>query len=183
MGRAADTAVVLEDSKVSRHHARIEWVDAQPHLIDLGSANGSAVNDAAITPHVQHPVQYGDRIVIGDFQLVLHEPEAGQSDRAGASGQPLPDERPAVLTRIEPAELSLVVTTPQWTREFPIRGKTVNIGRDPANDIRIDHPVVSRHHARLEQVAHGYKIIDLDSANGLAWQQVPVSQMLLARRG
>jgi ABC-type multidrug transport system ATPase subunit/CRP-like cAMP-binding protein len=40
------------------------------------------------------------------------------------------------------------------------------IGRDPDNDIVLDSPLVSRHHAALERVGDSYRLRDLDSANG-----------------
>ncbi len=180
LGRAKDNAVVLDDEKVSRHHARIEWTGSQLYLTDLGSANGSLVNNVAVQPDAQHPVKYGDEILIGDFQLALHESLAGRIEGLDITDQSLPSQRPAVLTRAEPAALSLVVTTPQWTKEFSIEQETVSIGRDPSNDICIDNPVISRHHAKLEQVAHGYEIVDLGSTNGLSYEQMQVSKMLLA---
>jgi len=48
----------------------------------------------------------------------------------------------------------------EWDR--PI----LTLGRDPANDIVIDHPLASRRHARLERDENGYLIRDLDSTNG-----------------
>jgi ABC-type multidrug transport system ATPase subunit/pSer/pThr/pTyr-binding forkhead associated (FHA) protein len=180
LGRAKDNAIVLDDSQVSRHHASIEYKDAQVYLTDLGSANGSTVNNAALTPHVQHPIQAGDTILIGDFQLSLHELESGSIKRPDTSAQPRADRRAAVLTRAEPASYSLLVTTPDWSKEFPIQKRTVSIGRDASNDICIDLQVVSRQHARLEQVPAGYEIVDLDSTNGLAFEGAAISRMLLA---
>ena len=40
------------------------------------------------------------------------------------------------------------------------------IGRDPANDLVIDHKLASRRHARFEQDDVGFYIRDLDSTNG-----------------
>ena len=180
LGRALDNAVVLEDTKVSRHHARIEWAESQPNLIDLGSANGCTVNGVDVAHNVQHPINTGDRILIGDFELALHQPVAGQTERMGFSAERLADRKPAVLTHAEPAKVSLLVKTLQWTKEIAIEAQTISVGRDPSNDIHIDQPVVSRRHARLDRVAHGYEIVDLDSANGLNFQHVTVSKLLLA---
>lgn len=48
----------------------------------------------------------------------------------------------------------------EWDR--PI----LTVGRDPANDIVIEHPLASRRHARFERDANGYVIRDLESTNG-----------------
>jgi pSer/pThr/pTyr-binding forkhead associated (FHA) protein len=44
VGRAADCGLVLEDPKVSKHHAELRWDGAGWRLFDLGSKNGTSVN-------------------------------------------------------------------------------------------------------------------------------------------
>ena len=119
-------------------------------------------------------------VQIVDFQLTLREPAAGQAERRDVSAQPLPGDKPALLTRADPADVTLSVNTQRWAKSFPLQEETVTLGRDPASDISIDEPVVSWHHARLEQVAGGYQIVDLGSSNGLTCQDAQVAQMLLA---
>ncbi|MFV9504126.1 MAG: winged helix-turn-helix domain-containing protein [Oscillochloridaceae bacterium umkhey_bin13] len=51
-------------------------------------------------------------------------------------------------------------------RELDWESEVVTIGRDGANDIVIDHPLASRRHARLERIADGYAVRDLESTNG-----------------
>ncbi len=48
------------------------------------------------------------------------------------------------------------------------------IGRDPEADIRIDHPTVSRRHARLIVDEDQVVLADLDSGNGTMIEEVPV---------
>lgn len=45
-------------------------------------------------------------------------------------------------------------------------GRRVRIGSHPENDVVLDDPTVSRHHARIEVDARGYRLIDLQSKNG-----------------
>jgi sulfite reductase (NADPH) flavoprotein alpha-component len=59
-------AVVLDDPDVSRRHARLELVDSHLVLTDLGSTNGTYVNDARVTRQVLVP---GDRMRIGRYEL------------------------------------------------------------------------------------------------------------------
>jgi ABC-type multidrug transport system ATPase subunit len=42
----------------------------------------------------------------------------------------------------------------------------ISIGRDPANDIVLDQPQVSRNHAEIERVGQRFRLIDLNSSNG-----------------
>jgi len=180
LGRSADNDIVLDDASVSRHHARIEWLEAQPHVIDLGSANRTLVNDMMLEPNIPYRLNFGDRVQIIDFQMTLREPVVGQEEREDFSGQALPGDRAALLTRAEPAKVTLSVNTQHWAKSFPLQEETLALGRDPAGEIAIDEPVVSWHHARLERVAGGYRIADLHSSNGLTCQDVEVAQMLLA---
>ncbi|KAF0241434.1 MAG: FHA domain-containing [Planctomycetota bacterium] len=62
IGRDAECGIVLEDVDVSRHHASIELREEAYILKDLGSRNGTTVNDRRVT---EAPLQSGDRIGIG----------------------------------------------------------------------------------------------------------------------
>jgi hypothetical protein len=62
-GRDPDNNIVLDDSEVSRHHARLVREAGQIVLEDLGSTNGTRVNGRAIEG--QHVLQPADIISIG----------------------------------------------------------------------------------------------------------------------
>jgi predicted component of type VI protein secretion system len=86
IGRAADCEVSLHDILLSRHHCRVEsgadgWV-----LIDLGSKNGTAVNNRAVT---RHPLSDGETFAIGRVR-VRFRAEA----LAPGEGMTLPPGRP-----------------------------------------------------------------------------------------
>jgi hypothetical protein len=68
IGRGADNALVLQDSRASRHHARIYGRQGALLLADLGSTNGSWVNDRRIQ---EIALGEGDRIRLGDTVLVV----------------------------------------------------------------------------------------------------------------
>jgi pSer/pThr/pTyr-binding forkhead associated (FHA) protein len=42
----------------------------------------------------------------------------------------------------------------------------VTLGRAPDQDLRLDHPTVSRRHALLRKAATGWEVVDLCSTNG-----------------
>ncbi len=62
----AAAAVVLDDLDVSRRHARLEIIDSELVLTDLGSTNGTFVNDEMVTRRVLAP---GDKLRIGRYEL------------------------------------------------------------------------------------------------------------------
>lgn len=86
VGRAPECDIVLEDREVSRRHTRFFWRTGQLLMEDLGSANGTLVNDVPISgPHVVSPA---DKIEIGASTLaVLGLPPAAQPI---VSPQPMP---------------------------------------------------------------------------------------------
>jgi predicted component of type VI protein secretion system len=63
IGRAPENDVVLNDAGVSRTHARIERKPSGWVLTDRASANGVALNGAAIVAAA--PLREGDRIAVG----------------------------------------------------------------------------------------------------------------------
>ncbi len=52
------------------------------------------------------------------------------------------------------------------TRRYPFLKESVIIGKSPGNDIVLDSPHVSRHHASLERTPEGLYCKDLESTNG-----------------
>ncbi|MBI5956234.1 MAG: DUF3662 and FHA domain-containing protein [Chloroflexi bacterium] len=71
LGRSLDNDVVLEDSRVSRHHARVRREGKGFVLEDLGSANGTWVNGKAVT---RGRVADGDVLSLGGLELVFQVP-------------------------------------------------------------------------------------------------------------
>ncbi|MGQ0671036.1 MAG: FhaA domain-containing protein [Actinomycetota bacterium] len=62
LGRLAECDVVIPDPGASRRHARIRHEDGTYVLTDLGSTNGTLVNDEAVR---ERRLEDGDRITIG----------------------------------------------------------------------------------------------------------------------
>jgi two-component system, cell cycle response regulator len=62
VGRAATCDLSLHDSRISRQHARIRWVDGRHWLEDLNSGNGTFVGGRRV---VQHPLSVGDVVQFG----------------------------------------------------------------------------------------------------------------------
>ena len=68
IGRAPDNGLVVRDGRASRHHARIDGRRGTLILTDLGSTNGSFVNDRRVEAVALGP---GDRIRIGTTSLLI----------------------------------------------------------------------------------------------------------------
>jgi SARP family transcriptional regulator, regulator of embCAB operon len=74
IGTDADNHIVLDDQAVSRCHALVLARADGVVLIDLGSANGTFVNDAPAPPDEPILLKDGDRITIGPFRLHYEAP-------------------------------------------------------------------------------------------------------------
>ena len=68
LGRTEDNQIQIARPGVSRHHAVIEFTPGGFSLKDLGSQNGTFLNGDRVTTHA---LTDGDRILIGDAQLVF----------------------------------------------------------------------------------------------------------------
>lgn len=66
LGRLPESDVVVNDAGASRQHARISQSNGEFVLTDLGSTNGTLVNDEAVR---ERSLDDGDRITIGETVL------------------------------------------------------------------------------------------------------------------
>jgi len=71
VGRGSDCDILIDRDSVSRRHARFYRVDDQWFVEDLGSTNGSYIND---TPIQRAPLREGDFVKIGSaiFKFILN---------------------------------------------------------------------------------------------------------------
>ncbi|MET0645161.1 MAG: FHA domain-containing protein [Pyrinomonadaceae bacterium] len=80
VGRRPDNTVCLEDAGVSKYHAVIERRGAQYFITDLGSSNGTTVNDEPLT--AQRALRDGDLICLGGNSTLRFHLEGGASEGA-----------------------------------------------------------------------------------------------------
>jgi Protein of unknown function (DUF3662)/FHA domain len=93
IGRAPDNVLVVRDGRASRHHARIDGRRGTLILTDLGSTNGSFVNDRRVDSVA---LGAGDRIRIGTTSLLIEalgedmppDSEGAEADEATGPGDP-----------------------------------------------------------------------------------------------
>ena len=70
LGRSRDNTFILRgDRKISRRHAKIDYVDGKFYITDMGSANGTSVNERLIRSRT--PLRDGDKINIGDTEIIF----------------------------------------------------------------------------------------------------------------
>lgn len=161
IGSGTKNDIVILDNDVSREHCRLVRVLADYELEDLKSGRGTFVSGQRIsTGWVLRPgsfVELGENITL-------------EYDRGGDTGANVPVVPQTVFKadgpdpNMHPFLVMTVGMTPGQV--FPLKSKTVRIGRDLTNDIVLQDPEVSRFHLTLNWTEKGYQLEDLNSTNG-----------------
>jgi ABC-type multidrug transport system ATPase subunit len=147
IGRDPSNTIVINRPTVSSFHAQIvregsQLVLVHPHPSRGHTLNGLTYQGKTIAGNepFRHVLSRGDVFRISDengtFVTLTY------NDGSGMAQEVLPEIRP-----------------------IPLGAPLITIGRAPDNTVVLNHPQVSGHHARLEQVSGGYRIIDTGSTN------------------
>jgi DNA-binding winged helix-turn-helix (wHTH) protein len=78
LGREAGAVAWLDSASVSRRHARIVVTGAGATVEDLGSRNGTHVNERPVTAPV--PLEDGDEVRLGTVRMTFRVVPAGQTE-------------------------------------------------------------------------------------------------------
>ncbi|MFJ9738288.1 FHA domain-containing protein [Streptomyces sp. NPDC101166] len=163
VGRDPLSDIVLDDARVSWHHAVLRPEGDHWTVEDADSTNGTYADG-----HRVHVSDIGPGSV-----LRFGSPDDGPSVLLTGHPAPAAPEPPGPAAVSEPA---LTGTFRHPTSVRPLPARTVRIGRAPDNDLVIDDLVVSRRHAELHALPDGgYEIADLESHNGTYLNGLPVT--------
>jgi len=122
IGRKQDNDEVIDNPAVSGHHARIIEEKGAFFIEDLGSTNGTFVNDAKIQ---KHQLKNTDRIGIGKHLLVYQDEVA----EAPPPPPPPPKEAESDKTMIlDTKKQRELLKTLETTRATPVAAKVEKVG-------------------------------------------------------
>jgi ABC-type multidrug transport system ATPase subunit len=161
VGRDPLSDIVLDDARVSWHHAVLRCRHDHWTLTDRHSTNGTYADGRRIS---EWGVRPGSVIRFGN-------PTDGPRAVLADAPRPAPD-RPSAVSL---PQLTGTFRRPSSVRPLPAR--SIRIGRAADNDLVVDDLVVSRRHAELR--AHGdgtYEIVDLGSHNRTYLNGRPVTR-------
>ncbi|MFD8307659.1 FHA domain-containing protein [Streptomyces sp. NPDC059690] len=160
VGRDPLSDIVIDDARVSWHHAVLRPEADHWTIEDENSTNGTFADGRRVHEWGVGP---GSEIRFGS-------PSDGPRLVLLACPSPV-RERPSAVSMP-----GLTGTFRQPTSVRPLPARTVRIGRATDNDLVIDDLVVSRHHAELRALPDGtYEIADLGSHNGTYLNGAPVT--------
>ena len=78
IGRAVENEIVVSSKRISREHACVRREGWRAILEDMGSTNGTFLNEQRISEPMQ--LRDGDHIKVGDVQFVFRDPEVTYQD-------------------------------------------------------------------------------------------------------
>lgn len=156
IGRDPQCDLIVDAQGVSSRHCLLTRSGEDYLLEDLGSTNGTFVNGERITTRVAVTVK--DQITLG-----VKAPMPWPKAQAAAP-------KAAVATPKTPATKEVAATTkvPAAPSGNSKSMQRIRIGRTPDNDVTLDYPMVSSHHAELIVQDGQAEITDLGSSNGTA---------------
>ncbi|MBN1659176.1 MAG: FHA domain-containing protein [Anaerolineae bacterium] len=179
VGRAHQVALRLAYYGVSGRHCLLRVEQAQVTIEDLGSTNGTFVNGNRLPSYVPVPLTRDDRVQIGPFYLALTTVDSGASRRLPLEiGAAQRDQAAAPSAPRRPKQS----ITQQLDLSRLSKGEVL-LGRASDCDIKLDHPAVSRYHARLRRRHAGWLVEDLGSVAGTFVDGVRLVRPMLLREG
>jgi hypothetical protein len=89
VGRSPNCQLQLDYERISREHARFDYLDGQLQLSDLGSTNGTFINHRRLDqPEHPEPITADDTIHFGNHAFVLKVREPSGDTLVQAAGDP-----------------------------------------------------------------------------------------------
>lgn len=173
IGRLDDNDICIKEQHVSRQHAVVNFRDGIFMITDLGSANGTFVNDRRLEE--PWPLAAGDLIRLYvptmQFSATVTEEDERNAEEHGT----------LIMALSNTGKGRIIITNgPQEGESIPLLMKKVTIGRASANadwQIVLQDQSVSRPHARMDLVDNTTWILfDLGSANGTMVNGTPVTE-------
>lgn len=154
IGRALDNDLILNDSAVSLHHARIAKIQSLFYIEDLGSTNSTFVNER---PTDEQPLTPGDQIRIGNQVLIFEQTAADGTD---ALTEPL--DETVVLTPRQPAigpKVTLLVIDGRTDQtQYQLSGPVAVIGSDAHATVKLKGWFAPRVAAQFNRHPSGYAV-------------------------
>lgn len=186
VGRSRQNDVCIESETVSRHHCQFHIGNNEIFLEDLGSGNGTLLNNKLIKANEKIQLKKEDAIRIEDFVLEWQTDIVLPQFQADS---PLDSTDPDIL---EMKMIKKVIGSMSTSHKpqiiflsEPFKNKTLNlddpqktyiIGREADCSLVLDSPILSRKHAEITNKWGTFVIRDLQSKNGTFVNGVPATE-------
>lgn len=181
VGRGQDNDVVLGSKQVSRQHAELTVVNDQLSVQDLGSSNGTLVNDEKLVPHEPKVLKDADVITFAAFSFRVNQVQNVQPVTAVPvvdKVEPAKSEPEAIKTETIKPEAEVVkpetVTSEPLVSESieskPVVSEPVAVDTPkPATDsVEHKHKTLSEENAIAEQTKNNAEAVERADIDGLS---------------
>lgn len=172
IGRSPSNDITLGANAVSGKHACIIRQGTELYISDLGSRNGTFLNNAALTQNEEKPLRNGDRIKITPFEISVSfgvDALVGTTeDTAMLQARLLQDILPGLYDYEEtPPKITIISGYHTMSLELVGMNTEFSIGRAPNCDMVLQDENISREHCKLRRTAKGVFVRDNNSRNGV----------------
>ncbi len=175
VGSGPDANIVLDRPGVMPQHCELH-VTAHGVMLQVPHGATVKVNEREVDGLIA--LRPGDLVAFENVQARLASLDAAQPLHHDAALVPAPVNDDLAATAVRPVVPRYVlrgISSAGFGRTFPLLGATM-LGRAADCGIHLDHPGLSRHHARLTPTDDGLLIEDLGSTNGCLLNDVRVDR-------
>jgi pSer/pThr/pTyr-binding forkhead associated (FHA) protein/NADPH-dependent 2,4-dienoyl-CoA reductase/sulfur reductase-like enzyme len=162
LGRDAQTDIPLDDPAVSYIHAQIVLQGTDPYVRDLGSSNGTYVNEGLIT--VPYLLQDGDVLKLGATSLIFRAGPVSDIVVRGSPSGSFHEDRGGM--EVQGITYLIARAGTMLGLSFALYESPIIIGRDPESDIVLHDQSASWQHVSLNRDDVQWFVKDLGSSNG-----------------
>ncbi len=173
IGRSRSADIPVRDRACSKQQCELKQLRGEWFVVPISEVTPTRINGRAISEVAR--LRDGDTLTFGETNLAfrLVAPPAVPPVPVPMAATSPPEER-----TILDGDLDHSMGMVEWsTKPLAIRGDLL-IGRDSKCGLVLDHPLVSRRHARISQRNGETFITDLVSANGTFLDGRPISGKL-----
>ncbi len=129
IGRDSTSRLRLHDTEISRRHAELQRTPEGYRIVDVGSVNGTFVNDVQIDAS---PLQPGDRIQVGQSLLIYSAGRRGTgpgdlADRINMIARQENELSPSIVRTVADTEGSRILAHPEEAGTPWLQGALVNL--------------------------------------------------------
>jgi len=172
IGRKPSNTIEIDNLAVSSLHARVLQIGAKTILEDMGSTNGTLVNNKAIRKHV---LQHGDVIVIGKHSLAFVDVNAVDIPELPVEEDDMDKtmiisakDRESMLSAPQsrgsqmPLGAVQILTGPQTGKNFDLTASITSIGKGDICKIQVKGLTIGKQAAIITRRPNGYHIAYLE---------------------
>lgn len=183
VGRGQDNDVVLGSKQVSRQHAELTVVNDQLSVQDLGSSNGTLVNDEKLVPHKPKVLKDADVITFAAFSFRVNQvqnvqpvtavPVVDKAEPAKSEPETIKPEAEVVRPETETVTPEVITSEPLVSESIeskPVVSEPVaaDTPKPTTDSVEHKHKTLSEENAIAEQTKNNAEAVERADIDGLS---------------